>query len=140
MSNTSRPPVAEAGATAHEEMSGDDGARESIGRALAAIDGRRPFQEISNRLHEVLAELDDLSASARDLTDGIDESPDRLDAVRERRQLLSDLRRKYGDDLDAVMAYHAETEDRLRELESYDQRAAELDVERTAALAGDDEG
>jgi DNA repair protein RecN (Recombination protein N) len=124
----------EAGATAHEALASDDGAREAVGRALAAIDGRVPFQEIANRLHEVLAELDDLSTHARDLTDGIDESPDRLDAVRERRQLLADLRRKYGDDLAAVMAYHAETEDRLRELESYDQRAAELDTERTEAL------
>jgi DNA repair protein RecN (Recombination protein N) len=127
----------EAGTAAYAEMTGEDGARESVGRALAALDGRRPFQEISNRLHEVLAELDDLSASARDLTDGIDESPARLDVVRERRQLLADLRRKYGDDLATVMAYHAETEDRLRELESYDQRAAELDVERTTALAAE---
>ncbi len=47
------------------------------------------------------------------------------------------MRRKYGDDLTAVMAYHAETEDRLRELESHDQRAGELDAARVAAL--DDE-
>ncbi|MFK7918529.1 MAG: DNA repair protein RecN [Ilumatobacter sp.] len=122
------------GATAHELLAGDDGARSTVGAALAAIEGRRPFQEISGRLHEVLAELDDLIALTRDLTDGIDESPQRLDAVRERRQLLADLRRKYGDDLDAVMAYHADTEDRLRELESYDQRAGELDEQRTQAL------
>lgn len=124
----------EAGGTAHEALAGDDGAREAVGVALAAIDGRRPFDEIAGRLHEVLAELDDLVASARNLTDGINESPTRLDAVRERRQLLADMRRKYGDDLTAVMAYHAETEDRLRELESHDQRAAELDAERIAAL------
>lgn len=123
-----------AGQTAHESLGTEDGARDSIGAALAAIDGRRPYQEISNRLHEVLAELDDLVASLRDIADGIDESPDRLEEVRERRQLLVDLRRKYGDDLAAVMAFHSETEDRLRELESYEQRAAELDLERVEAL------
>lgn len=124
----------EAGATAYESLTSDDGARGAIGSALAAIDGRVPFQEVAGRLHEVLAEVDDLIAVTRDLTDGIDESPERLESVRERRQLLADLRRKYGDDLEAVMAYHAETEDRLRELESYDQRAIELDQQRTEAL------
>lgn len=127
----------EAGRAVDEALAGDDGARQTIGAALAAIDGRRPFQEVAGRLHEVLAELDDLVATARDLTDGIDESPSRLDAVRERRQLLADMRRKYGDDLAEVMTYHAETEDRLGELESHDERAVELDAARTAAL--DDE-
>lgn len=127
----------EAGAIAYEALAGDDGARDVIGRALAAVDGRAPFNDVTSRLHEMLAELDDMVATARDLADSIDESPERLDAVRERRQLLSDLRRKYGDDLDAVMAYHAETEDRLRELESYDQRAAELDEQRRAGLVAE---
>ncbi len=124
----------EAGGAASEVLAGEDGAREAVGAALAALDSRRPFEEIASRLHEVLAELDDLVAATRDVTDGIDESPTRLDDVRERRQLLADMRRKYGDDLAAVMAYHAEAEDRLRELESHDQRAAELDEARARAL------
>ena len=129
----------EAGATAHEALTTDEGARDSIGRALAAVDGRAPFAEVASRLHEVLAELDDLTAQIRDLSESIDESPERLDEVRERRQLLVDLRRKYGDDLAAVMAYHAEAEDRLRELESFEQRAAELDDDRRRAIAAERE-
>ncbi len=124
----------EAGSAAQELLAGDDGARERAGSALAALARRRPFDDISARLRDVLTEFDDVIGAIRDLTDSIDESPDRLDEVRERRQLLADLRRKYGDDLAAVMAYHSETEDRLRELESYDRRAAELDDLRTAAI------
>ena len=124
----------EAGALAYEALAGEHGARDAIGTALAAVDGRRPFDDVATRLHDVLAELDDVAATTRDLADSIDESPERLDAVRERRQLLADLRRKYGDDLAAVMAYHAETEDRLRELESYDRGAAELDARRRAGI------
>jgi DNA repair protein RecN (Recombination protein N) len=124
-----------AGASAHEMLAGDEGARDRLGASLAAVDGRRPYDEVARRLRDVLAELDDLSATVRDLAEGIDEAPDRLDQVRERRQLLADLRRKYGDDLSAVMAFHAAAEDRLHELESYDRRAAELDEQRTAALA-----
>jgi DNA repair protein RecN (Recombination protein N) len=129
----------DAGAAAYEALAGDAGARDAIGLALAAVDGRRPFDEVASRLHEVLAELDDVVATTRDLTDSIDESPERLDTVRERRQLLADLRRKYGDDLAAVMAYHAEAEDRLGELESYDQRAAALDEQRRAGLVAERE-
>ncbi|MFK8023513.1 MAG: DNA repair protein RecN [Ilumatobacter sp.] len=124
----------EAGLIVAESLGGEEGARDAVSAALAAIDARRPFQDVATRLHEVLAELDDLAAITRDLTDGIDESPRRLDDVRERRQLLADLRRKYGDDLEAVMAYHAETEERLRELESYEERAGALDGERSKAL------
>ena len=127
----------EAGASAHAALADDDGARDAVGRALVALDGRAPFAELVGRLHDVLAELDDVVAGVREVADSIDESPDRLDEVRLRRQLLVDLRRKYGDDLEAVMSFHAESEDRLRELESYEQRAAELDRERRAAL--DDE-
>ena len=125
----------DAGRVAHEALSGDAGARAAVGSALAAIDGRIPFAEFATRLNDVLSELDDLAGIVRDTADDIDESPERLDVVRERRQLLADLRRKYGDDLAAVMAYHSETEDRLRELEAYDERAAALDIERENALA-----
>jgi DNA repair protein RecN (Recombination protein N) len=124
-----------AGASTHEFLSGDESARDRIGAALAAIDGRTPFDEIATRLRDVLAEIDDLVAATRHIAEGIEEAPARLDEVRERRQLLADLRRKYGDDLAAVMAFHAQAEDRLREFESYDQRAAELQKERNAALA-----
>ena len=63
----------EAGAVAYEALGGDDGARDAIGAALAAVDGRRPFDDIATRLHEVLAELDDVVATTRDLSDSIDE-------------------------------------------------------------------
>ncbi len=124
----------EAAAVADEALAGDEGARDAIGLALVALSGRSPFNDMAARLHDALAELDDVVATTRDLGDSIDESPERLDAVRERRQLLADLRRKYGDDLAAVMTFHAEADDRLRELESYDERAAELDVQRRAGL------
>ena len=46
-----------------------DGARDSLGNALAAIDGRQPYLGHATRLHEVLAEVDDLIAELRDVAD-----------------------------------------------------------------------
>jgi DNA repair protein RecN (Recombination protein N) len=48
--------------------------------------------------------------------------------VRERRQLLHDLRRKYGDTLADVLAEGERLRARLAQLEDHDRRAAELDA------------
>jgi DNA repair protein RecN (Recombination protein N) len=125
----------EAAEAAVASLSADAGARDAVAAALGALDDRAPLREQATRLHDLAAELDDIVSELRRLGDGIVEAPERLDEIRGRRQLLKNLRRKYGDDLAAVMAYHSESADRLRELERFDERAAELDRERTAALA-----
>jgi DNA repair protein RecN (Recombination protein N) len=132
-----------AGAAAHRDaaaaaamsLGGDDGgARDALAAALAAVDGRAPFTEQAERLRDLLAELDDVVADLRTAGEEIDESPERLAFLRERRQLLKNLRRKYGDDLAAVMEFHSTSAERLRELERFDERAAELDEQRQQAL------
>jgi DNA repair protein RecN (Recombination protein N) len=118
-------------------LADDDGGRDAIARALGEVDGRAPFASESERLRDVLAELDDIVSEIRAAGERIAESPVRLAEIRERRQLLKNLRRKYGDDLAAVMAYREVSEQRLAELESFDQRAAELDSQRQQALAAE---
>ena len=68
------------------------------------------------------------------MADGIVADPERLAAVRARRQQLRDLCRKYGDDLGDVQRFHAEVAHRVAELEGYEERAAALDSGRRAAL------
>ncbi len=125
----------EAGQEAVSAMADDGGARDAVAAALTALDGRQPFAPHAERLRNVLAELDDLIGGVRDGSDQIDESPERLAVVRERRQELKNLCRKYGDDLDSVMKFQAEAVDRLDELERFDESAAELDTKRQVALA-----
>jgi DNA repair protein RecN (Recombination protein N) len=122
-----------AAARAHAALVDDAGARDHLATALADIEDRAPFAPATARLQAILAEIDDLAPELRSALDNVDESPERLAEIRERRQLLADMRRKYGDDLAAVMAFHSEADDRLRELERFDERAAELDAERAAA-------
>ncbi|HEY4334103.1 MAG TPA: DNA repair protein RecN [Ilumatobacteraceae bacterium] len=131
-----------AGAVAHRDaaqlavvaVTEDDGSLDRLGAALAALHGRAPFEALSGRLRGVIAELDDIVADLRHAADSIEEDPERLAVVRERRQLLRDLRRKYGDTLAEVIEFFATTVERLDELESYDQRADALERERVAAL------
>ncbi len=97
--------------------------------------GRAPFRDAADRLVSMLAELDDIGSEVRDVAEGIEDDPERLAAVRERRQQLRDLRRKYGDDLADVIAYGARAAARLDELSRFEERAAALDAERREAVA-----
>ena len=132
----------EAASLARAALSGDgdgpgapDGAAsasDAVGAAVAALAGRGPFRAVEERLRAVAAELTDLGAELRTAGEAIEEDPGRLAVVRERRQALHDLRRKYGDTLAAVLAEGARLAERLGELEDHDRLAAELD-ERLAA-------
>ncbi len=129
----------EAGQAALESLRGDGRAGDALAEAFAALGDRDPYRDLIERLHSLNVELTDLVADLRTRSEGIDESPDRLADIRSRRQMLADLRRKYGDDLTEVMSFHAEAERRLRLLEHYDRRAADLDSARVAAAAGERE-
>ncbi len=124
----------EAGQAAVTALSADAGVRASLSGVVAALADRAPFDDAASRLRDLQAELDEVAADLRATTEAIDEDPGRLEVVRERRQLLRDLRRKYGDDLAAVMEFHAEARRRLDELEGHDERAAGLQDERERAL------
>jgi DNA repair protein RecN (Recombination protein N) len=117
-------------------LSDEGGATDPLGVAVAAIAGRAPYEALENRLRALAAELTDVAAELRDTGDAIEEDPARLTALRERRQLLVDLRRKYGDSLDDVMAEHARLSDRLVQLEEHDRRAGTIDQELAEARKG----
>jgi DNA repair protein RecN (Recombination protein N) len=131
-----------ADAVAHREalyaaaaaLQDDDGASDVVGRSIAAISHRETFVALVERLKNVQAEIDDVAREMRDVAETIEEDPAKLDDVRQRRHLLVDLRRKYGESLSDVIAYGAESGLRLDELEGFEARAATLDSERAAAV------
>jgi DNA repair protein RecN (Recombination protein N) len=112
----------------------ESGASDNLGNAVSALSNKEPFAGFVSRLKALQSELEDLSADIRDEADSIEENPSRLDEVRQRRQLLVDLRRKYGDSLQEVIAFGDESALRLAELESFEARAATLDQERAVAV------
>ncbi|MBW3669040.1 MAG: DNA repair protein RecN [Actinobacteria bacterium] len=125
----------EAAQTAHAALVDDGGASDTIGAALAAVAGRPPLQELEARLRSLAAEADEAAADLRGAAEQLEDDPERLAAVRTRREQLHQLQRKYGDTLADVLAFADEARARLEELESHDRRAAELDRERVAAVA-----
>jgi DNA repair protein RecN (Recombination protein N) len=114
----------EAAALAHELLTGDGGAGDGLRSALAAVQGRA-----------LAAEADDVAHELRGVAETLEDNPERLAAIRERRQLLHELGRKYGATLADVLAYWADAGQRLAELESHDERVAALEADRAKATA-----
>jgi len=121
--------------TAWTALSTDGGAGDALAEAIAALDGREPFGDAVSRLRSAVAEVSDIASEVRSIGESIEDDQERLAAVLERRRRLHELRRKYGETLADVIAYHNEVGERLTELESRDATAAALDAERVRALA-----
>lgn len=137
----------EAAQTAAAMLSVDGPVGDALGVARAALDDRRRFEQLAARLRSLEAELTDLTHDIRGFGEAMDEDPERLAEIRNRRQLLHDLVRKYGTatvdgpanpatagSLSHVIAYTAEVRDRLADLDSHEGRVGELEVRRAAAV------
>ena len=112
------------------DPTGDEaGALDVLGRAAGALSGREAFDEYRQRLAAAAVELSDVARSLRDEVEGWEDDPGRLAEVQERRRRLAELRRKYGEDLKAVMVYAREGGARLAALADAEGEAARLQAE-----------
>ncbi len=114
-------------------LADDGGAAETLGVAVRRLSSSAPYADVADRLRSLQAELADAVADLRATAENIDEDPQRLTVVRERLQLLRDLRRKYGDSLADVVAFQQEVDARLAELEGYEGSVARLEAQRRTA-------
>lgn len=105
-------------------------------RALDAVAAHDPdLAALAARLGEIGILLGDVAGELAGYADNLDADPLRLAAVEERRAVLAHLVRKYGTDIDAVLAWAGQSAARLAELEGDDDRIAELTAERDALRA-----
>jgi DNA repair protein RecN (Recombination protein N) len=82
-----------------------------------------------------MADLSDLATELRAVVETWEDDPARLEAVRGRRQLFHQLRRKYGTNLDEVLAFAEAARERLAAIRAEEHRARGLDTEIRAARA-----
>jgi DNA repair protein RecN (Recombination protein N) len=116
--------------------SGSDGqgATELLGRAAAELGAHEQLRDLSERLRASLSDVSDVTDDLRRRAEGFEADPDRLEAIQGRRRRLSELRRKYGEQLSDVIAFEQVTRSRLGDLEAGEERRAELATERQGAL------
>jgi len=86
------------------------------------------FRDYLEPLESARAVLEDLSFTLRDFADRLEFSPARLAEIEDRLAELSRLKRKYGGSITAALEHLARAEDRLRQIETSDERERELNA------------
>mgnify|MGYP004544330765 FL=1 len=111
---------------------GDDGlgAACQLKNAENALRGVRVlgarFEELCARLESVYSDVYDLAETVRDLRGELDFSPQELDAVESRADLLYRLKKKYGATVEDMLDYLDRSRKELDEIEYADDRIAQL--------------
>ena len=103
--------------------------RQTLKEVTELAEYESTFREYLEGLESAAAVLEDLSFSLRDFADKLEFSPVRLAEVEDRLAELSRLKRKYGGSIQAALEHLARSEDRLREIETSDEREQELTAE-----------
>ncbi len=98
---------------------------------LAKYDSR--FEEFLKTLYSAKADIEDVSASARDYADKIDASPERLTEIEDRLAIIDRLRRKYGSRVEEILAFAEDLTQKLNEVENRDEILRTLRKELEAA-------
>jgi DNA repair protein RecN (Recombination protein N) len=92
------------------------------------------FEEFLKTLYSAKADIEDVSASARDYADKIDASPERLAEIEDRLGIIDRLRRKYGSSVEEILAFAEDLTQKLNEVENRDEilRALHKQLETAA--------
>ncbi|HET6915141.1 MAG TPA: DNA repair protein RecN [Acidimicrobiales bacterium] len=125
----------EAASRARDLVGGDGGVGDRLGELVALMSGKEALAHLRDRAMAVADETADLARELRSAEETFEDDPERLAEVGARRQVLTELRRKYGETLADVIAFREEARSRLETLESYESRAAELEHEHERAAA-----
>jgi DNA repair protein RecN (Recombination protein N) len=122
---------------------GDDTATGHL--ALASAELRRlgrvdeTLGGFGKRLDELVEGIGEIQLEVATVAAGLEHDPAVLDALETRIQKLGELRRKYGETLEEVLAFGSQAEERAAELTALlgtaDELAAELEAKTTAAVA-----
>ncbi len=121
-----------------DETGEQPGAIDRLGEAVHALsrlaridDDRRGDLQTAEALADSLA---DLARALRHYRDSVEYNPERLQEVEERLNLIYNLRRKYGDSIEEIIAYGEQAARELETITHAGERIAELEQEEERRL------
>ena len=124
--------------SSHSAVASVASANKNLEEVLSYDAALKPLAEA---LQSAKVSLEDVSLSLRDRMSGIETSPQRLEEVENRLALLERLKRKYGPELEEVLAYGEQVSVQIQEAESSEAlshslaeklREATADFQKTA--------
>ncbi|MBI5090840.1 MAG: DNA repair protein RecN [Candidatus Hydrogenedentes bacterium] len=101
---------------------------------LSQIDAR--FRALADQLTALRAGLEAVSGEVRNYTDRIEFDPEELDRVNSRLNVISALKRKYGDSIDAILTYRAKAAEEIDQFDRRDTLLEELRAQHQSLLRG----
>lgn len=126
-------------ASAREWLTDERAAEDAVRSALAAL-GRRAaadpgIRALADRLVGVADEIGEIAAEMRRTAEELDRDPTVLEEAEQRKALVADLQRKYGDSVVEVLAFGEQVRARASALGELLDRAERIDGEITEAQA-----
>jgi DNA repair protein RecN (Recombination protein N) len=127
-------------AEAREALAGTDasqvraglGASDMLGLAVSQLSAHQTLSDLAAPLRAAQVDIEDVAHELRLRDERLEEDPERLEAVRRRLQLFSDLRRKYGATLAEVIGFAQANRGHLAELEATEETREALEGQRRA--------
>ncbi len=98
---------------------------------LVEVDDR--FRALNDQLNGIRATLDDFCSGLRGYTDQIEFDPQELEMLNQRISLIGDLKRKFGDSIEAILDYRDRASTEIERFDQRDKNLAELRAQCAAA-------
>lgn len=126
-------------ARAYENLNGEQGGLTLIQEAISHLEQiaemDKSLQSILDLAQTAYYQLEEASHEIACYKDDFEFDPERLYEVEERLHLIRQLKRKYGDDIEEILAYGKQVEKELRVLENREETEAKL-VHKMEGLRG----
>lgn len=113
---------------------------ESIGKVISQLEDAVRYDEkglrvVFEQLQSSYYQLEDVAFQLRDYREDIEFNPQRLEEIENRLDLISGLRRKYGDSVEQILAYYEQIHRETDLLENKDEYLEKLTNKRNALLS-----
>ncbi|AWB45086.1 DNA repair protein RecN [Paenibacillus sp. CAA11] len=123
---------------AYDLLYGDRGL-ETIAKAISRLEDisdvdPKKVAPILEQLQSAYYQLEDATFALRDYREGIEFNPGRLQEVEDRLDILSSLRRKYGDSIEGILDYYEKIRQETDTLENKDEVLERLGKQRETLL------
>jgi DNA repair protein RecN (Recombination protein N) len=111
---------------------------ELLGQVVSALANLTRLDASQAHLHtsaqNAFVEISELVVELRRYLETIEYNPKRLNQVEERLELIDNMKRKYGDSIEEILAYAMQAENELDNITHAEERLEELEIERQELL------
>ncbi len=88
------------------------------------------YEDLCNRLNNVKYEIEDISAEISDALNSLTFSESEINEIEERFDLIKNLKRKYGSNINAILEYAETSKKKLESLENCAEEIEKLEAEK----------